>query len=168
MSEYQSVNAPEQWFINEISSGLQTLYVLSLDRTPAADMISATADIWAQTLWSKPIDWQTELDAQRIRAGFIKLAGAVGRWPSPSEFLSYLPKRKPQEALPATIMDDEQRAKAQAILKNLKDGLTTSDKPKKSAEELRKKCSDINDPELMKKAYKLQSEVAAMLQQQGD
>lgn len=141
MSEYQSVNTPEQWFINEISSGLQTLYVLSLDRTPAADMISATADIWAQTLWSKPIDWQAELDAQRIRAAFIKLAGAVSRWPSPSDFLSYLPKRKPQEALPAPQMSDEQRAKAQAMLKSIRENIfKTDDKPKKSTQQLKKQA----------------------------
>lgn len=119
------MNTPEQWFINQILSGLQSLYVLSLDRTPAADMISATADVWAQTLWSKPVDWQAELDIERMQKAFVELAGAVSRWPSPAEFLVYLPKRSAQDALPKPRLSDEQKRQVQAMFKKLNAELKT-------------------------------------------
>ena len=99
----------EQWFMTELATGLQKLIALSLQNTPAMETIQLTAVSWAETLWAAPIAWQQELDAQRIRAAFVRMMRDIERWPAPKHLLQYLPARPEPVKLPAPEISEEQR-----------------------------------------------------------
>jgi hypothetical protein len=89
----------EQWFLTELVTGLQKLISLSLNGSPAMETIQLTAVSWAETLWAAPIDWRSELDAERIQLAFLRIMRDVDRWPAPKHLLHYLPSR-PQPVNP--------------------------------------------------------------------
>ena len=99
----------EQWFMAEVATGLQKLISLSLQGMPAMETIQLTATVWAETLWAAPIAWHQELDAQRIRAAFVRMMRDIERWPAPKHLLQYLPARPEPVKLPAPEISEEQR-----------------------------------------------------------
>lgn len=78
------------WYTNEIIDGLTKLMSLSLDRTPASDLVQITAATWIDAT-SYDRDWQQERDTPRIRGAFSTLARTSDSWPSPRKFLEALP-----------------------------------------------------------------------------
>lgn len=88
------------WLLIEVATGLQKLMTLSLDRTPAADLITATARVWHEALQVGRV-WDQERDAKRIREGFTRLALNSKRWPTVEELISSLPSAPHQWRLPA-------------------------------------------------------------------
>ena len=71
-------------------TGLQKLACLSLDRTPAAEMLVGTAAAWTEALTADR-SWDESRDASRVRAAFVTLAKTCRRWPAPVEFTEALP-----------------------------------------------------------------------------
>ena len=73
------------------------MFCLSLDRTPAAEMLPGTAQTWLEAITDGKA-WDEGRDADRIAAGFRTLARIARRWPAPAEFLDVVP---PVADLPA-------------------------------------------------------------------
>lgn len=88
----------EPWFLNEILTGLQKLYTLSLDRTPAADVLPGTASTWVEAL-TMGRNWDQQRDTPRIREAFARMKLDAQRWPSPRDFLDALPTASTQPQL---------------------------------------------------------------------
>lgn len=82
----------EKWFAVAIANGVQRLYVLSLEGTPAAATIELTTATWIDTLWPTR-SWNAELDETRISEAFRQLALNSERWPVPRQLLLSLPVR---------------------------------------------------------------------------
>lgn len=79
-----------EWLLDGIATGLQKLACLSLDRTPAAEVLSGTAGAWLEAL-TEDRAWDEHRDSDRVRRAFVKLALVCRRWPSVPEFLDALP-----------------------------------------------------------------------------
>lgn len=71
-------------------TGLQKLACLSLDRTPAAEVLVGTAAAWAEALTADRA-WDQVRDTPRVRSAFVTLAKTCRRWPAPVEFTEALP-----------------------------------------------------------------------------
>lgn len=85
-------NKAQKWFAVAIANGVQRLYVLSLDGTPAAKTIELTTATWIDVLWPTRT-WSAELDETRIAEAFRQLALHSDRWPAPKQLLLRLPAR---------------------------------------------------------------------------
>lgn len=70
---------------------MQKLYPLSLDRTPAAEILPGTAMAWLEAITTGR-QWDRDRDADRIRAAFITLSQTREAWPQPKHFLDALPR----------------------------------------------------------------------------
>lgn len=82
------------WITREISSGLQKLVLLSLERTPAMDVISrGTLPAWAEAI-TYGREFDEERDAPRFRAAFVRLQATCTHWPAPRDFIDALPGPK--------------------------------------------------------------------------
>lgn len=80
-----------EWLLVEILTGLQKLACLSLDRTPAAELLTATARVWHEAITDgRAFDEQR--DAPRIRQAFRTLANTREQWPAPKHLIDALPK----------------------------------------------------------------------------
>jgi hypothetical protein len=98
--------ATPDWILYEISQGLTRLAMLSLDRTPAMDVIQGTAMAWREAI-IEGREWQQERDRTRFQVAFRILAGRCTQWPAPREFLDALPAiPKPEEV---TRIEHEER-----------------------------------------------------------
>jgi hypothetical protein len=86
------------WLLTEIATGLQKLYPLSLDRTPAFDVIPGTALAWFEGL-THGRAWDQQRDTPRLRAAFSRLLAEADRWPAPCDLLARLPEPPPAPAL---------------------------------------------------------------------
>ena len=82
----------ETWLHDEILDGLSKLLCLSLDRTPASDLIAGTAMTWCEAL--ADMDWDQTRDTPRIRGAFATLARTREQWPAPRHFRDVLPPSK--------------------------------------------------------------------------
>ena len=80
-------------------AGLQKLYCLGLDRTPAAEILPGTAEAWCEAIQNGR-QFDGALDTPRIRAAFVSLAASRSSWPAPTHLVEALPPRT-QLALPA-------------------------------------------------------------------
>ena len=100
---------PPNWFTATILHGLKRLLTLSLDRTPAAELLGETTRAWADALW--PGRQWFESDVPRIAEGFRRLSANVEQWLPPVVFLCHLPARETPKlvALPATAISDAER-----------------------------------------------------------
>ena len=87
-----------EWLLVEIMTGLQKLACLSLDRTPAAEVLPGTAQAWHEAL-TDGREWDEQRDTQRVEAAFRTLLRTCRRWPSPSEMLDALPSAPPPPAI---------------------------------------------------------------------
>ena len=82
-----------EWIHSEILDGLSQLLCLSLDRTPAADMIAGTAMAWYRAVTDGRV-WDKQLDAPRFRKAFVTLMKNRRQWPSPADFMDAMPPRE--------------------------------------------------------------------------
>ena len=80
-----------EWLLDEIAEGMQKLFCLGLERTPAAEVIPGTAQAWHEALIASR-KWDERRDADRIRAAFTTLATVRESWPAPRHFLDALPQ----------------------------------------------------------------------------
>lgn len=80
----------ETWIHHEILDGLSKLLCLSLERSPAADMIAGTAASWVEAV-TFGRDWVESRDRQRFRAAFVTLANTREQWPAPKHFIEAMP-----------------------------------------------------------------------------
>jgi len=106
------------WFFNAVLDGIQRLYVLSLPRTPSADTIELTQEVWVEALWSAA-RWDEDADRPRLASAFRALERTATEWPSPRLLLQHLPRRSRQAALPAPGLTEEQRRRNQARIREL-------------------------------------------------
>lgn len=73
-----------------VLTGLQKLLTLSLDRSPAADVVRGMAMTWVEALTAGKCWFETR-DRPRFEAAFRTLALQARRWPAPAELLDCLP-----------------------------------------------------------------------------
>lgn len=81
----------ETWIHDEILDGLSKLLCLSLERSPAADMIAGTAAAWVEAI-TFGSHWDEARDRPRFREAFITLANTREQWPAPKHFLEAIPR----------------------------------------------------------------------------
>ena len=62
----------------------------SWERTPAAEVLPGTAQIWIEAL-THGRSWDQARDTSRIRGAFLTLANTRTQWPGPVHFLQSLP-----------------------------------------------------------------------------
>ena len=118
------MNSSNEWLLIEILTGIQKLSCLSLDRTPATEVLEGTARTWFESLTHNR-QWDSERDAERVASAFMTLAARSKRWPCPAEFLESLPPAVPllqiaREKKPAS---QEVRNAALRRLKTMLEGL---------------------------------------------
>ncbi|TAN03170.1 MAG: hypothetical protein EPN36_14325 [Rhodanobacteraceae bacterium] len=110
---------PPAWVNRAIAAGLQRLTVLSLEGTPARDVISLTAAVWGQTLGNGKV-WVERRDAPRFEVAFETLCRTCRRWPAPADFLAALPACPPDRTEePRRIESAESKARTQKIIDDL-------------------------------------------------
>lgn len=105
-----------------MATGLQKLYLLSLDRTPAAELLTGTAQAWCEVLTTGRV-WEPERDAPRFREAFVNLAATRESWPAPRHFLDAIPRvvnmlaieKEHRPANPETVA--KARAEVEALLR---------------------------------------------------
>ena len=101
------------WFRRAIADGHNVLEALRLQGQPFTDEEAKLATrMWANVLWVVPVDWDEELDAQRLRDGFVRLASQISRWPAPAQLLEYMPRRPERERLARPTMTPDQQLTA--------------------------------------------------------
>lgn len=116
----KSTQRAEKWFAVAIATGVQRLYVLSLDGTPAAKTIELTTATWIDTLWPTR-NWQAALDETRINEAFRQLALNNDRWPVPRQLLLSLPARR--EPLKLAAPRNHKKHVAMAAIAEMKEKL---------------------------------------------
>lgn len=79
------------WVLEEILTGMQKLLPLSLESTPAAEVMAGTALAWHEVLVHGRV-FEAARDRQRFREAFRALAARQRRWPAPVDFLEALPR----------------------------------------------------------------------------
>jgi hypothetical protein len=99
-----------QWLRDEVLDGFTRLVTLSLDRTPAVDVIVGTAETWMEAICHRR-QWSQREDTGRVRAAFRTLAAESTSWPRPRDFLDALPARAPVEAIPS-LLDESARERS--------------------------------------------------------
>lgn len=109
----------EKWLEREIARGLQGLIALRLTGAPADDSVTLTLDVWLAAIESLSVNWNEQLDAERVRRAFRTLYRICDRWPAPKLFLDNLGNRDPPKALPPPQISEEQRKKNVALLQEL-------------------------------------------------
>jgi hypothetical protein len=88
----------EKWLEREIARGLQGLIALRLSGAPADDSVTLTLDVWLAAIESLSVNWNEQLDAERVRRAFRTLYRICDRWPPPKVFLDNLGNRDPPKA----------------------------------------------------------------------
>lgn len=91
--------------------GLQKLLSLSLDRTPAAELLPITVGTWVEAI-TRGRKFDRGLDTPRFRAAFVTLADSRKAWPLPRDFIDALPERSQLRLTKTTIAADPERAAA--------------------------------------------------------
>lgn len=83
------------WLLVEIATGLQKLAALSLDRTPAAELLTATAKVWYEAI-TDGLTYDQARDTARIQQAFRTLAHTRESWPAPKHLLDAMPRIEQQ------------------------------------------------------------------------
>lgn len=109
----------EKWLEREVARGLQGLLALRLVGSPPEDSIELTLDVWLAAIESLSVNWNEQLDAERVRRAFRTLYRICDRWPAPKVFLDNLGNRDPPKALPPPRISEERRKKNVALLREL-------------------------------------------------
>lgn len=113
------------WLHEEIETGLTMLAALNWERTPSREpqAFQLVVNAWAMGLMEDRV-WDDFRDTPRIRKAFARMMTACRSWPSPREFLDYLPpveqKQLAHKPVPANP------AKVQAMIQELADALGVS------------------------------------------
>lgn len=77
-----------------MTAGLERLYLLKLDRTPAADKISGTVRVWTESvLRTLGPHADQKNDTIRLREGFERLVDTATNWPSPANLYAAMPSK---------------------------------------------------------------------------
>lgn len=101
--------AAQDWITREISSGLQKLILLSLERAPALDVLSrGTLPAWVEAITDGRV-YEEQRDAPRFKAAFRTLQGRCKHWPAPRDLLEAMPPL-PGEPRHRRLSNDESRA----------------------------------------------------------
>ena len=116
----------EKWLEREIARGLQGLIALRLSGAPADDSVTLTLDVWLAAIESLSVNWNEQLDAERVRRAFRTLYRICDRWPAPKVFLDNLGNRDPPKALPAPPIPLEARERNRAKLREIMESLAKS------------------------------------------
>lgn len=82
---------------------------LSLERTPAFDLIEGTAAMWCEAVTHGRV-FDEALDAPRFRSAFSTLARTRTTWPAPLHFLEAMPPREQLALTKEPIKADPARA----------------------------------------------------------
>lgn len=82
---------------------------LSLERTPAADLIEGTAAMWCEAVTHDRV-FDERLDKPRFRGAFATLARTRTTWPAPLHFMEAMPAREQLALTKQTIKADPARA----------------------------------------------------------
>lgn len=93
--------------------------MLSLEGTPARDVITLTAAVWSQAIGSGKA-WSERRDAPRFEAAFETLCRTCRRWPAPADFLAAVPALPSERReMPRRIESDASKAHIQSIVDGL-------------------------------------------------
>lgn len=109
----------EKWLEREIARGLQGLLALRLIGSPAEDSIELTLDVWLAAIESLSVNWNEQLDAERVRRAFRTLYRICDRWPPPKLFMDHMGHRDQQMALPPPPCSPEERMRNRARLREM-------------------------------------------------
>jgi hypothetical protein len=124
------MSAAPQWLRREVSRGLQALVALSLKRSPPADTIAQTLDVWLVPIAKRLGGMDEARGAKRVRGAFEALFSRR-EWPCPADFFDALPAPEPLPSLPAPRLTDEERARNRAriaeIIRRLNEKQTAKD-----------------------------------------
>lgn len=114
----------------EIAAGFAALAALNLKGRPAAKDLTATAEVWARTLYARPVRWDERQDRTRLRTGFLQLLQHCREWPVPRDLVEALPLRREPRELPPPPMTEAERqenlARMNKALKPLFDKMNRS------------------------------------------
>ena len=97
------------WILEEILTGLQKLLPLSLENTPASEVMPGTALAWHEALVHGR-NFEPVRDRQRFRESFRTLAAKQRRWPAPVDFLEAMPRIEPERIRQPQLDSDAARA----------------------------------------------------------
>lgn len=107
------------------------LVTLSLDRTPAVDVVVGTAETWMEAICHRR-EWHEAHDRMRVRQAFTTLAATCTTWPNPKQFLDALPprmtaKERQQLMSPEELQQQEEsRARVNEMLDHMAEQLGTN------------------------------------------
>lgn len=133
------------WFHNAIIDGVQLLYSLALNGSPAAEVLPLTTTGWVEVLW-RGSAWDAQRDSDRVRLAFFSLARVADRWPAPKALLDHLPPVEPVRALTESVPEPSpaQRAALQALKRRLHDRLTATPQARAVRPDTLE-CGDLRD-----------------------
>lgn len=100
-----------EWLRDELLTGLQKLYCLGLERTPAGEILPGTAEAWVEAVTTGRA-FDRELDTPRIRRAFVSLSATRTTWPAPAHFVDALPPREQLALTRQSNPADPERAAA--------------------------------------------------------
>lgn len=107
------MNYQPEWLRSEVLDGLSKLVTLSLDRTPAVDVIVGTAETWMEAICHRR-EWIERDDRLRVRQAFSSLAANCTTWPNPKQFLDALPARLTRKEQQALMSPEEMQRKEES------------------------------------------------------
>jgi hypothetical protein len=84
----------DAWFCNAVINGLTKIVINYPPGTPSEEIIELTRENWIEDLWTMPLAWNKELDAERLTKAFADLRRAMKWWPQMSELIALLEERK--------------------------------------------------------------------------
>lgn len=94
---------------------MQKLILLSLDRTPALDVITpGTLPAWVEAVTDGRV-FDEERDAPRFQAAFRTLQRTCTQWPNPRQFLDALPPI-PAPKTSRALIDEGSKVRVDAML----------------------------------------------------
>lgn len=103
------------WLRQQISVCLTALVAQNLKHAPAAEIITANADIWYVSLKNHLTIEQVDTD--RLYKAFHVLIPKLTEWPQPKQLIELLPPRPQRQAIRQTISDTDAAAGAEALKK---------------------------------------------------
>lgn len=94
LSTYSTKADVPDWFSKTVCEGLRSLYIASLDGTPAADMIEITADRWIDECWPrrKWLQGHRFIGERSLEQAFAKTANTASRWPAIEDVVGQVPR----------------------------------------------------------------------------
>lgn len=98
---------------------MERLRLLNLEGAPAGVAMAEVTRIWAETLSSRNVAWQRELDEPRLHQAFMELEARCDRWPTPNMLMQRLPARSQPRGLPRPRMSEAERKRNRARLRQM-------------------------------------------------